>query len=270
MVPITKLTNFLRRARRAPWILGQRLVQAPSSYDSAVSDLFIWISDDDWKTFFELIGINGLFEDKPSNVVLYLFDKNGNTLGRHCFEIDIHIKNTINISKLLPSNSGDFGTFSIFHMSSPSSIIQNESFIAERGYTGYQYKSSTLLGFVHGNHDAIAFNRKTEKTELLGSSSFFNRDFNLQYLLEPEHKYFIGIVNNSNVEKNIKLSVVKNKNFPGTLYYNEFSIKPKGIHFALVELKSAERGRVVINSKLIMARPIIIRIKGINMDVFHG
>ena len=55
-------------------------------------------------------------------------------------------------------------------------------------------------------------NRKTEKTELLGSSSLFKRDFNLQYLLEPEHRYFIGIVNNSNVEKNIKLSVVKNKN----------------------------------------------------------
>ena len=270
MVPITKLTNFLRRAKRAPWILGQRLVRAPSNIDSSVSDLFIWISDDDWKTFFELIGICGLFEDKPSKALLYLYDKNGNTLGIHSFELDTHKKTTINISKLLPSNSGDFGTFSIFHMSSPRSITQYESFIAERGYTGYQYKSSTLLSFVHGNHDAIAYNRKSEKTELLGSSSLFKRDFNLQYLLEPEHKYFIGIVNNSNFEKNIKLSVVKNKNLYGTLYYNEFVIKPNGIHFAFVQLKSGQKGRVVINSKLIMARPIIIRIKGNNMDVFHG
>ena len=119
-------------------------------------------------------------------------------------------------------------------------------------------------------NDAIAYNRKSEKTELLGSSSLFKRDFNLQYLLEPEHKYFIGIVNNSNFEKNIKLSVVKNKNLYGTLYYNEFVIKPNGIHFAFVQLKSGQKGRVVINSKLIMARPIIIRIKGNNMDVFHG
>jgi len=270
MVPITKLTNFLRRAKRAPWILGQRLVRAPSNIDSSVSDLFIWISDDDWKTFFELIGICGLFEDKPSKALLYLYDKNGNTLGIHSFELDTHKKTTINISKLLPSNSGDFGTFSIFHMSSPRSITQYDSFIAERGYTGYQYKSSTLLSFVHGNHDAIAYNRKSEKTELLGSSSLFKRDFNLQYLLEPEHKYFIGIVNNSNFEKNIKLSVVKNKNLYGTLYYNEFVIKPNGIHFAFVQLKSGQKGRVIINSKLIMARPIIIRIKGNNMDVFHG
>jgi len=270
MVPITKLNNFLRRAKRAPWILGQRLVRAPSNIDSSVSDLFIWISDDDWKTFFELIGICGLFEDKPSNMILYLYDKNGNTLGIHSFELDTHKKTTIDISKLLPSNSGDFGTFSIFHMSSPRSITQYESFIAERGYTGYQYKSSTLLSFIHGNHDAIAYNRKSKKTELLGSTSLFKRDFNLQYLLEPEHKYYIGIVNNSSSHKDIKIRVLKNKTQSEVLHYNEISLKPKGVYFFLVQLKSGQKGRVVINSKLIMARPIIIRIKGNNMDVFHG
>ena len=270
MVPITKLNNFLRRVKLAPWILGQRLVRSPSNIDSSVSDLFIWISDDDWNTFFKLIGISGLFEDKPSHVILYLYDKNGNNLNKHSFEIDVHKKTTIDISKLLPSNSGNFGTFSIFHKSSPGSFAQNESFIAERGYTGYQYKSSSLLGFVHGNHDAIAYNRKTNKTELLGSSSLFKRDFNLQYLLESEQKYFIGIVNNSSVEQNIKLSVVNKKNWSGALYYNEFVIKPKGVDFALVQLKNGEKGRVIINSKLVMARPIIFRIKGNNMDVFHG
>ena len=97
MVPITKLNNFLRRVKLAPWILGQRLVRSPSNIDSSVSDLFIWISDDDWNTFFKLIGISGLFEDKPSHVILYLYDKNGNNLNKHSFEIDVHKKTTIDI-----------------------------------------------------------------------------------------------------------------------------------------------------------------------------
>jgi len=270
MVPITKVSNFFRRAKRAPWILGQRLVRSPSSIDSAVSDLFIWVCDKEWNTFFELIDIYGLFENDAAHVTFYIYDKNGNTLDRHDIELNIHNKTTIDVSKFLPNNSGDFGTFSVFHKSTPNSIVQNKSFISERGYTGYQYKSSSLLGFVHGNHDAIAYNRTTRETELLGSSSFLRRDFNLQYLFESEPKYFIGIVNNSRVDQNIKLRLVNNKEQSRVMYYNEFKLKPKGVHFCMVQLKNGEKGRAIINSKLIMSRPIVIKIIGKNMDIFHG
>ena len=77
MVPITKVSNFFRRAKRAPWILGQRLVRSPSSIDSAVSDLFIWVCDKEWNTFFELIDIYGLFENDVAHVTFHIYDKNG-------------------------------------------------------------------------------------------------------------------------------------------------------------------------------------------------
>jgi len=270
MVPITKVSNFFRRVKRAPWILGQRLVQSPSSIDSAVSDLFIWVCDKEWNTFFELIDTFGLFENEPAHVTFHIYDKNGKTLDKHDIELNIHNKITIDVSNLLPKNSGNYGTFSVFHKSTPTSIFQNNSFISERGYTGYQYKSSSLLGFVHGNHDAIAYNRTTRETELLSSSSFFRRDFNLQYLFESEPKYFIGIVNNSRVDQNIKLRLVNNKEQSRVMHYNEFKLKPKGVHFCTLQLNNGEKGRAIINSKLIMSRPIVIKIIGKNMDIFHG
>ena len=104
MVSTSKINNFFRKARRAPWILGQRLVSEPSSFDSAVSDLFIWINDEEWKTYFELIDIYSLFENRPSGIYLHLFDKNGETLSKKEIDLHSHSQIRIDISKLMLCN----------------------------------------------------------------------------------------------------------------------------------------------------------------------
>ena len=54
------------------------------------------------------------------------------------------------------------------------------------------------------------------------------------------------------------------------MHYNEFKLKPKGVNYFMVQLKKGEKGRAIINSKLIMSRPIVIKVIGNNMDIFHG
>jgi hypothetical protein len=270
MVSIVKIKNFFTRASRVPWIVGQRLVRVPKNVNSSVSDLFIWACDDNWNTFFDLIDIYSLFEDEPGHIFVHIYDKNGLLLTKDHIQLDVHNKTKLDISTLLPEKSGNYGTFCIFHSRSPGSFVQHSSFIAERGYTGYKYKSSTLLAYVHGNHDAIAFNRMDKTTELLGSSSIFKRKYNLQYLLEYGHKYYLGVVNNSPVDQQIKLSVLNSKDSSIVMYYNEFNLKPKGVNFSKVELKKGQQGRASISSKLIMSRPVVFRIGGNNMDIFHG
>ena len=66
------------------------------------------------------------------------------------------------------------------------------------------------------------------------------------------------------------LRLVNNKEQSRVMHYNEFKLKPKGVHFCMVQLKNGEKGRAIINSKLIMSRPIVIKVIGNNMDIFHG
>ena len=69
--------------------------------------------------------------------------------------------------------------------------------------------------------------------------------------------------------KDIVLLVINYKNQSRMMLYNEFKLKSK-VHFYLVKLNKVEEGRVVINSKLVMNRPIISRVAGNSRDIFHG
>ena len=175
------------------------------------------------------------------------------------------MQRSLNISKLLselknlPSN---YGTFCIFHKEIPNSVLKLQSFITERGYISYQYKNAPLRSYVHGNLDAI-----DDSLTPLGGSSFFNRQYNLQYLLMADKKYELALINTSSTNKKIKFEIVEFGN--GIQIKESITLKPKQVFVSLIKDLS-NPSRLIVESKMIMARPIVFCFSDDNMDVFHG
>ena len=80
----------------------------------------------------------------------------------------------------------------------------------------------------------------------------------------------LSLVNVSKVEQKIKVSFKNSDNKIKMIDYNEFKLNPNGVNFFLLKLPHGENGIITINSKLVMSRPVVLRISGHSMDIFHG
>jgi hypothetical protein len=157
---------------------------------------------------------------------------------------------------------GYYGTFCVFHKQIPESVTELQSFIADRGYVSYQYKNGPLRSYIHGNLDAI-----DNTMASLGGDSFFNRRYNLQYLMEPNKNYEIALVNSTSSNKKVKLEVLS---FDGKVQLQENAVlNPKQV-FVMPVKNLPFHGRLIIASRIIMARPVIFSIYNDKIDVFHG
>lgn len=260
------MNNLLKRVKKIPWALGQTLTQKPRNSQSTISDLFIWRYNKNWNTYFELLDLASLFGEKNQHQVdIIFFDESGRQFYQKSIELSGLYRQVLDISKLLSTLSelpSDYGTFCVFHKKVPNSVLELQSFIAERGYVSYQYKNAPLRSYVHGNLDAI-----DDSLVPLSGSSFLNRQYNLQYLLDMKKTYEISLINASSKNKKIKFKIVETDN---TARIKESVIlKPKQVFvFPIKDLSSSSR--LIIESKIIMARPIVFCFGDDNMDVFHG
>ncbi|MDC0239178.1 hypothetical protein OAK82_02240 [Candidatus Thioglobus sp.] len=260
------ISNLLRKAKKAPWVLSQPLTNKPSDPLAVISDLFIWRDHQEWNTYFELLDLSSLFGDNDEHQVdIVFFDDNGNQFHQQSVELNGLHRQVLEISKLLSALDQlpcDYGTFSIFHQKVPDSVLSLESFIAERGYVSYQYKNTPLRSYVHGNLDAI-----DDSLMPLCGSSLLGRLYNLQYLLEPNKSYEIALTNASSVNKKTIFQVV---DYNGIKQIEKCTtLKPKQVFvFSIEDLSIVSR--LIIKSKMIMARPVVFCFNNDNMDVFHG
>ena len=260
------LNNFVKKVRKAPWVMGQKLTKKPVNPQSVISDLFLWRRSNDWDTYFELIDIAGLFgDDNQHSINIVFFDEFGNEFYRQLIELNMLCRQVLNISDLLSKLDnipGDYGTFAVFHQQTPSGVLEIASFIAERGYVSYQYKKAPLRSYLHGNLDAI-----DDTLTPLSGSSFLNRKYNLQYLLNLNKGYEIALVNTSSSNKKVKLEIVS---FSGKVQMTESVILKSKQIFLLPVNNLLTLSRLIIQSKMIMARPVLFSFHGDEMDVFHG
>jgi len=260
------MNNFLKKARKAPWLLGQRLTKNPANSQSVISDLFVWRCNQDWNTYFELLDIASLFGgNEQHQIVIVFFDKIGNEFHRQSVELSGLYRQVLDISDILSALDkfpSDYGTFAVFHQQTPSGILETESFIAERGYVIYQYQGAPLRSYVHGNLDAI-----DDSLTPLSGSSFLNRKYNLQYILNPNKGYEMALVNSSSSNKKVKFEIVS---FGGETQMIE-SVILKSKQIVVLPVKNLlSHSRLIIQSKIIMARPVVFCFDGDKMDVFHG
>ncbi|MFA6051849.1 MAG: hypothetical protein WC762_04590 [Methylobacter sp.] len=261
----------IEKLRRALWTFGQPLTKKPKLAGVPVSDLFVWRNSEDWKTFFELTDIAGLFDDgegaSSRSVTILFFDSNGNQFLEKRLALLHNQRQTVDFSELLVESKSSFGTFCVFH-SAPQMISDIGSFITERGYVSYRYKDAPLRSYVHGSLDAISLCESTGLT-LLGSSSIFPREYRLQHELSGPALYEVAIVNPSSRNQLIACQVLSARS-GASLGVQEVQLRPRGSHVFPVQVEQSQEVRIVINSRLVMARPFIFRIQEQKMVVFHG
>lgn len=266
------MRRLMEKLRRALWTFKQPLTKRPKLTGDPVSDLFVWRNSEDWKTFFELTDIAGLFDDRGGvsnrSVTLLFFDNNGTQFLEKRLDLVPNQRQTLDLSAFVAKSESSFGTFCVFHSHTPQVVSDLGSFIAERGYVSYRFKGAPLRGYVHGSLDAISL-CVTKELQLLGSSSFFPRDYRLQHELSGPALYEVGIVNPSSQDQIFSCQVLSARN--GEVFgMQEVQLRPRGSHVFPVQVEQSQTVRIVINSHLVMARPFIFRIHQQKLVVFHG
>jgi hypothetical protein len=265
------MQRHMERLRRAVWNFKQPLTLTPK-LGVPISDLFVWRNSAEWETFFELTDIPGLFADRamPADryVTLVFFDHRGTLFLEKRLDSGLHRRHTLELSQFISGAESAFGTFCVFHSHIPQAVTDLGSYVAERGYVSYRYLGAPLRAYVHGNLDAIAL-LPSQGLQLLGAHSFLTREYRLQHELRGPALYEIAVVNPSKRDQRISCRVLSLSSGE-VLETQEIQLKPKGCHAFPVNVDPSQPVRVVMNSHLVMARPLVFRIHGQKMDVFHG
>jgi hypothetical protein len=263
------LKSHIQRLRRATWSCRQPLTRVPAIAGAPVSDLFIWRNSDEWESFFELTDLPALFAG-PDNVgghaTLVFFDAAGQPFLEHTVEITRCRRNTLVLSDIIGKKRGSVGTFCVFHPYTPQCLQSLGSHIAERGYVSYRYLGAPLRAYVHGNMDAIA--RLPDRSlQLLGGQSIRRREYNLHLSLCTHGYYELAFVNPT---PNTQRIVCRTLSLSGKLIFSQTAhLSPRGSHLFIVVTEYAQQ-RIVISSRLIMARPLVFVNQNQTIDVFHG
>lgn len=265
-----KITSGLKLLHRAIWTWKQPLTVRPRRSNEPVSDLFVWRSSADWQTFFELIDIPSLFEDADTSryVDIVFFNTNGRKVLDHRIALDANKRQTLNVSSIIGQSFGELGTFAVLHETTPRDITGMDAHLAERGYVSYCYRNAPLKAYVHGNLDAIS---KGEDGVLqwLGGIGFLRREYHLQHKIELGVMYEFGLVNPSAQRQEFlcKLISASGKEEVGS---SEFELDSGGVRIFSIQAKGSSDARLIVQSRMIMARPVVFRIHNHIMDVFHG
>mgnify|MGYP006143412943 FL=1 len=240
---------------------------------SVVSDLFPLRIEYGWNTFFELLNyyqiLNPEDQDvKKAGVEIKFYNKKGIFLEAHIIKNSTQLKKTLNLKKIA-NQLGIYsdGLFAIFHQNEVPWISGKNSFLAERGYIGYENKElGYIKSFIHGNLDAIS-KQKNGKEILLGNSSFFNKEYHLQHEFSYNFTYELFFVNATN--KSLQFKIIERRLTNDKL--TVFEIPPRGIKsFKRIPIKNMEKTKIIIKSKLYMARPVVFKYMETSFDVFHG
>jgi hypothetical protein len=264
------IAQKIKRFKRAIWTWKQPLTHLPAHANAPISDLFVWRNSTDWTTYFELMDIPSLFEDDtlPRHVTLVFFDSGGRRISEQKVGMQANCRQTLDISSMVGRAHGGTGTFAVFHSTTPAGITRLGSFLAERGYVSYRYRDSPLRAYVHGNFDAVG-RVEDGRMQLLGGTSFLCREYSLQHELQPGVAYELGMVNPTTSAQRCtyKMVSVLSGKIKSVQVVN---VPPGGIQLVAVPVDESGSVRLVIESRLVMARPLVFRIQNLKMDVFHG
>lgn len=267
---LIRATKIKRRAKLLLFI-GKKLTKAPSNSSAVISDLFPIRNNNLWKTEFELLNVLGLIAGENNqkdlySVNFYFYDSAGELLGIREIEIKNIGRTTIKIMNLMDHELKEAATFAVFHPSILGKVEMLGSYLAERGYSGYEYQNLGVKGYVHGNLDAVALSNG--KVEPLGNSGLIPRYYTVQHCLRGPAKYEFVLTNPTS--KTIKITPNISLNKKKWLAKKSFTMNSLGSHTFTVDIEENEKAYVRFKSKLYLGRPVVFRISNDSMDVFHG
>ncbi len=264
------LESLRRKAKYAVFI-PRRITKTPKIAESVISDLFCLRFDSDWTTHFELLNIGGLIlGDNSSNLKTYaefvFFDSSGNKIGSKTQEVGKFGRQTVLLDETFLPNINDASSFSVFHKTTDHQLDLQGSYVAERGYTGYKKLDSAIRGYVHGNLDAVA--QSDQGIEMLGNQGILRRVYQVQHPLRGPARYEFFLTNPCKRSSRI---TIQTKGLGGKWTdLDRFMLNPRGSKLWTVEKSSFEPTFIRIKSRLYLGRPVVFRIAGQGIDVFHG
>jgi len=265
------ILESLRRKAKYAVFIPRRITKTPKIPGSVISDLFCLRFDSDWKTYFELLNIEGLISGNNSSsltthVEFVFFDNSGKKIGSRTEEVGRFGRQTVLLDEKFLSNIKDASSFSVFHNATDNQLDLHGSFLAERGYTGYKRLNSAIRGYVHGNLDAVA--RSDQGIEMLGNQGIVRRSYQVQHPLRGPAHYEFFLTNPCKRSSRI---VIQIKEFGGKwMELDRFTLNSRGSKLWVVEKSSFEPSFIRVKSRLYLGRPVVFRIAGNGIDVFHG
>jgi hypothetical protein len=260
------LIRKLKKLSKLHWILAQPLTKIPKKLGDPISELFVWRNSCDLMTFFELIDLASLFEEKTKHreVLLIFFNADGSEFRRKKIKVSCNNRNIINLSEYVSKSEDAIGTFCVFH-ETPDIVKQLGSFITDRGYVSYQYKNAPIRSYVHGNLDVVAYSNN-QKVIMLGGRSFFKREYQIQYDLS-KYNYDVVLINPTDCNQDVLISLFQT-NDSEPISTQSGRLRPREV--CVFSVKGISGQRAVITSNLVMARPVMFKYNKKYMSVFHG
>ena len=267
-------TDILLRVKRKiilTLFFRKGMYKYPSGASAVTSDLFPIKNDELFKTEFELLDVSGLIAGDNNRIEsdlvdIYFYNALGNLLGTRKVEMKNTGRKTIKMVDLLNSSLKAAATFSVFHPTILGKVEMPGSYLAERGYTGYEYQNLGVKGYVHGNIDAVALVKG--EVQPLGNSGMIPRYYTVQHCLRGPAKYEFVFTNPT--AKKIKIIPNISINNKKWLAKKSFTMNSLGSHTFTVDIKENEKAYVRFKSKWYLGRPVVFRISNDSMDVFHG
>ena len=271
MTDISFKATKIKRKLRLGVFVWKKLTKNPKSKTAVISDLFPIRNDKNWSTEIELLNVPGLIsgdnnQNKPSISAFHFFGHNGIVLGVRNIEMQNKGRMTIKFKDFLANDLIDAKTFAVFHSSIDEDLEFNGSYLAERGYTGYEYNNLGVKGYVHGNLDAVAF--VDNKVKPLGNSGLLQRYYTVQHCLRGPAKYEFIFTNPTSKKVKIRPYIAFNPN--KWEKQKNFEISSLGLNVFNLEIEDGQKCYVKFRSGLYLARPVVFRISNDSMDVFHG
>ncbi len=264
------LESLRRKAKYAVFI-PRRITKTPKIAGSVISDLFCLRFDSDWKTYFELLNVEGLISgDNSSNLTTHVefvfFDSSGKKVGSKTEEVGKFGRQTVPLDETYLPNINDASSFSVFHKASGHQVDLQGSYLAERGYTGYKKLDSAIRGYVHGNLDAVA--QSDQGIEMLGNQGILRRAYQVQHPLRGPARYEFFLTNPC--KRSSRINIQTKGLGEKWKELDRFTLNPRGSKLWAVEISSFEPSFIRIKSRLYLGRPVVFRIAGQGIDVFHG
>lgn len=266
-----KKKDLLRKAKYALWI-PRKITRNPKLKGSVISDLFPLRSDSQWQTHFELLNVTGLIsgdnaltQDKHARFIF--FDGEGEKLVEKLITVPSSGRKTVFLNSELDSSiSSRASSFAVFHESQSDGLDIGESFLAERGYTGYSLSNSAIRGYVHGNFDSLSY--KDGKIRAIGNKGLLTRLYTVQHPLRGPATYEFFLSNPT--PRPVSVKVFHGDESKKWSEIERFELKSKGSRIFRVEKEDDGTSFIRIRSKFYLGRPVVFRISGQGLDVFHG
>lgn len=262
--------KLIQKVRYRIWV-PRNITKNPRELASTMSDLFPLRSDSKWETHFELLNLYGLITGDNSNSQevksrFLFFDKDGQRLGEKLVDAPQYGRTTIHIDENFHSAVVAASTFAVIHEFPDIRQAIGDSYVTERGYTGYSNCDSVIRGYVHGNFDAIAYHKGT--VEPVGNRGIFPRYYLVQHPLRGPARYEFFLSNPTRGAVKVRVQHKEGEGPWVDIY--RFKLHSLGSRIFQVDKHEKTESFIRVKSRLYLGRPVVFRLAKRSLDVFHG